>query len=331
MVSKDKNFWLSLKKPFFCLAPMYDVTDEPFRLMFAKYGKPDVLFTEFVSADGLCSKGFDKLRHHLLFSKEEKPIVLQIFGSNPKTIEKAAALGRKLGFDGIDINMGCPDRAVEKSGAGAALIKNPKLAQNIIKAAQIGAGGLPVSVKTRIGYLKNEISFWLPALLEAKPIVVTIHARTRKEMSLVPARWDVVKMAVDIRNQVGSFSLIVGNGDISSYEDGLQKAKESGVDGIMVGRGAFGKPWFFAPLSERIKFEGVGIAAIRNRLKIMLEHTELFEKKLIKEKNFAVMKKHFKAYVAGFDGAKDLRVRLMEAENFQEIENIVNDFLKSYK
>lgn len=327
-ISRSKNFWLRLKKPFFCLAPMYDVTDAPFRRMFAKYGKPDVFFTEFVSADGLCSAGRKKLEHHLIFSRKEKPIVLQIFGSNPETIKKASALGREAGFDGIDINMGCPDRAVEKGGAGAALIKNPERARKIIQAAKDGAGPLPVSVKTRVGYARDELITWLPQLLAEKPAVISIHARTRKEMSLVPARWESIKEAVSIRDKSDSETLIVGNGDVFSLEDGLAKAKQSGADGVMVGRGAFGRPWFFAGLAKRRPFEGEDGRAVRRRLMVMLEHARLFEKILGAKKNFAVMKKHFKAYVSGFEGARELRIALMETRGLVEVEKITADFVE---
>ena len=180
------NFWEKLNKPIFVLAPMADVTDAAFRRIIAKYGKPDVFWTEFVSADGLTlapEEGRKKLLRDLEYSESERPIVAQFFTSNPENMKKAAELAVELGFDGIDINMGCPDKSVEKQKAGAALIKNPKLAREIIRAAKAGAGSLPVSVKTRLGYNKDELETWLPELLAEEPAVVTIHARTRKEMS----------------------------------------------------------------------------------------------------------------------------------------------------
>src|SRR3989339_2233103 len=187
--NKNLGFWIKSlkrsrrqKKPIMCLAPMADVTDAAFRRMFVKYGRPDVFWTEFVSADGLCSAGKNNLLIDLKYSERERPIVAQIFGATPQNFYQAAKLLKKLGFDGIDINMGCPDKSVEKQGAGAALIKNPKLAQEIILATKEGSGGLPVSVKTRIGYNINIIEEWTEALLRAKPAAITFHLRTRKEM-----------------------------------------------------------------------------------------------------------------------------------------------------
>ena len=229
------NFWAKLvttghlpkgdKRPFFILAPMSNVTDAAFRRLIAKYGKPDVFYTEFVSADGLCSKGKEKLLIDLQFSNKEHPIVAQIFGANPEKIYEASGLIKKLGFDGVDINMGCPDRSVEKQGAGAALIKNPKLAKEIIRAAKDGAKGLPISIKTRIGYNKDELDTWLPELLAAQPAAIVVHARTRKEMSKVAAHWGAVKKAVEIAR--GSRALIIGNGDVESIADGVEKLKKS--------------------------------------------------------------------------------------------------------
>ncbi len=175
----ESGFWSKLKKPFFVLAPMADVSDAAFRRIITKYGKPDVLWTEFVSADGLCSPGRKVLIRDLEFSRAEKPIVAQLFSSNPDKMREAAALCQKLGFDGIDINMGCPDRGIEKQGCGAAMIKDPKVAREIIRAAKEGAPKLPISVKTRIGYNKNEIATWVPELLKENIAALTIHCRTR--------------------------------------------------------------------------------------------------------------------------------------------------------
>ncbi len=325
---KDINlgFWAKLSKPFFVVAPMADVTDAVFRQMIAKYsrhgkagGGPDVFWTEFVSADGLCSAGREVLKRDLAFSKGEHPIVAQIFGSNLENMQKTAELIRELGFDGIDINMGCPDKSIEKQGAGASHMKNIKHAQAIIRAVMAGAGDLPVSVKTRVGYNKEVLDEWIGAILETKPAVITVHARTRKDLSLVPARWELVKRAVELAEGTGT--LIIGNGDVQSIADGKEKAVATGADGIMVGRAIFGTPWFFdqartVPPTLAEKFE------------IMIEHTHLYEKLLGDIKSFAIMKKHYKAYVNGFDGAKELRVLLMDAKNADEVENIARDFLK---
>lgn len=329
-----QTFWHKLKKPIIVLAPMADVTDAAFRRIIAKYGKPDVTWTEFVSADGLCLGGREKLIHDLKYTEAERPIVAQLFGSNVATMEEASALCTELGFDGIDINMGCPDKSIEKQGAGAAHMKNPKRAREIIQAAKRGvekgvakrlANGfdstiIPVSVKTRIGYNKNELNTWLPEILAEKPAVVTVHARTRKEMSLVPARWEHVREAVGIRDRLAPDTLIFGNGDVLDLADARRKIAESGADGAMIGRGIFGNPWLW---SEK----PVASMPLSERLGVMVEHTKLFEELLGNVKNFAIMKKHYKAYVNGWDGAKELRVRLMEANSAAEIESIVSDYL----
>jgi len=329
-----KNFWEKLsekKKPFFCLAPMADITDSAFRQIVAKYGKftlpdgsqsggPDVMFTEMVACDGLCSMGREKLLKILEFSKIERPIVAQLFGSQPENFYQSAQLVTELGFDGIDINMGCPQKNILKQGAGADLINHPNLAKEIIRATKEGANGFPVSVKIRIGFNQNELETWLPILLGEKPAVITIHGRTKKEMSKVPAHWDVIKRGVEIAK--GSGVLIIGNGDVQSLENGQKKAQESGVDGVMIGRAILGKPWIF-------KKVGVG-PLLEEKMRILVEHIELFEEKYgenqeghSRVKNFAMMKKHMKAYLSGFVGAKELRIKLMKCENGQKAIQII--------
>jgi len=307
------NFWRNLERPIIVLAPMADVTDPAFRRIIAKYGKPDVLWTEFVSADGLFMGGYDALIKDLEFTQSERPIVAQFFTSSPQMMGKAASLARELGFDGIDINMGCPDKSIMKRGAGANLMKHHQLAQEIIRAAQEGAARLPVSVKTRIGWDKSELETLLPALLQAEPALITIHARTRNEMSSVPAQWEHVKRAVEIRNQERSETLIFGNGDVASVADALRKVNETGCDGVMIGRAIFGNPWLFAKHPPTI--------LPKEKLEVLVEHTKLFEE-LLPHKRFAVMKKHYQAYVTGWEGAKELRRKLMDAKNASEVASI---------
>ncbi len=319
-----QGFWSKLKKPIVALAPMADVTDSAFRHVIAKYGKPDVFWTEFVSCAGLCSeKGRPRLLKDLRYGKDEHPIVAQLFGANPEQMEECARLVRSLGFDGLDINMGCPDRAIEKQGAGAALMKNPKLAQKLIAAAKKGAGDMPVSVKTRIGYNENTLSEWLPALLEMEPAAITIHARTRKEMSKVSAHWDALEGAVALAKQYGSArsrTLILGNGDVKSVEEAWEKAKKYGLDGVMIGRGIFGNPWLF---NEKKSMKPV---SVKEKLRVLIEHAKTFEKHYEGIKRFDVMKKHFKAYVRGFDGAKELRIELMGARDAKGVSAIIKSF-----
>ncbi len=317
----SNGFWDNLPKPFFVLAPMADVTDAAFRRIIATHAKPDVMWTEFVSVDGLCSAGRNILMRDFAYTDIERPIVAQIFGSKPKNFFKVAEMITELGFDGIDINMGCPDKNVEKQGGGASMMKDPERALAVIAATKEGAKGLPVSVKTRIGYNKNELDTWLPKLLESKPAAITIHARTRKEMSDVPARWEHVKEAVEMAR--GSGTLILGNGDVKDLEEAAQKAKETGADGVMLGRAIFGNPWLFSKDPNR-KISNV---PLEERFRIMLEHTKLFEELLGDIKNFAIMKKHYKAYANGFDGAKELRVKFMETDNSSQVEAIINEFL----
>ena len=257
-----ESFWESLKKPFFVLAPMADVTDAAYRKLIAEIGKPDVTWTEFVSADGLyhtrelkkLPDAENPLMRDLLYTGAERPIVAQLFSSKPEMMEYAAKLCAELGFDGIDINMGCPDKSIEKQGCGAAMIKNPALAKEIIESARKGfAEGskkeydvVPVSVKTRIGYNKESINEWIPALLELKLPALTVHLRTRKEMSKVAAHWDLMPRVVALRDALSPHTLIIGNGDVKSVEDAHQKAELFGADGIMLGRAIFGNPYLFA-------------------------------------------------------------------------------------
>lgn len=333
-----KNFWAKLPRPFYMLAPMYDVTDEAFRQMFVKYGKlarmsdssggPDVFFTEFVSVDGLLSEaGRPKLLRELYFSKNEHPIVAQVFGSDPVKFKEVAKLIAGLGFDGLDINLGCPDKAVIKQGAGSALIRKPELAKEIILAAKAGAGKMPVSVKTRIGYSKpEEMENWLSAILAARPAMLTVHLRTMKELSKVPAHWELAGKVVALGQKYGV--PMACNGDVKSLAEARAKAEKYNLDGIMIGRSAFGNPTFF-----------VGREMSREeKLSALVEQTNLFEQlyrpgptndKLFggHTKNFAVLKKHFKAYVAGWPGATALRAKLMTAETAGEVKKIIGDFL----
>lgn len=325
------GFWKQLKKPIFAIAPMSDVTDAAFRRMIAKYGKPDITWTEFVSCDGLCSRGKDALMQDLYYDKSERPIIAQVFGATPEHFYQTAQILRELGFDGIDINMGCPDKNIQKQNAGAKLIQSPKLAQEIIGETKRGAGPLPVSVKTRIGYTKNTIDEWLPYILEMKPAAITIHGRTKKEMSDVPAHWDVIGHAANMtREYFGERDrpFILGNGDVRTLTEAFQKAEEYGVDGVMIGRGLFGDPWFFAGKDDlkrdRSKFSPKE-TALKQKMRVMLEHTELFERLFGKNKRFDVMKKHYKAYVSGFDGAKELRVKLMAARDAEEVSKILRE------
>jgi tRNA-dihydrouridine synthase len=259
------------------------------------------------------------LLYDLKFSKKERPIVAQLFSANPLKMQEACAIVAELGFDGIDINMGCPDRSVEKQGAGAAMMKNLELAKAVLESARSGAPALPISIKTRVGYNKVDLG-WIEFLLEQKLPALTVHLRTRKEMSDVPAHWDLMKEIVRLRDRISPDTILIGNGDVASLANAKKKVKESGCDGAMIGRGIFGNPWFFkGKMPTDLK--------PAERLEVMLEHAKAFEKHLGGIKNFANMKKHFKAYVSGWDGAKELRVKLMESGGLKEVEGIVNEYL----
>jgi tRNA-dihydrouridine synthase len=322
-----KKFWSNLPRPIMAMAPMANVTDAAFRRMFVECGKPSVFWTEFVSVEGLLSKGRDRLLPDLWLSQGEHPIVAQIFGGKPEQFEEVAPLIKELGFDGVDINMGCPDRGVEKSGAGAALIKDPARAKQIIRSLKKSADPLPVSVKTRLGYNKTaELEGWFTALLEEQPAALIVHLRTRAEMSDAPAHWELAPQIVALRDRISPKTVLLGNGDVRSLEDARAKTQESGMDGVMVGAGVFGNPWFFSGRTPSAK----------ERLERLVAHTELFEKLYRSDnprpisqggriKNFDIMKKHYKAYTPG---EKELRIRLMEAQNAAEVHEIVQDFLK---
>lgn len=359
------NFWQQLKekkqktgKPFFVLAPMADVTDSAFRLIVAQCGKPDVLWTEFVAADGLAHpKGREKLMYDLRYSEIERPIVAQLFSSNPVNMQAAARLCGELGFDGIDINMGCPDRTIEKQGCGSGMIKTPERALEIIAAARAGIAesgkNVLLSVKTRVGYNHDEIDTWIKLLLEQKLDALTVHARTRKDLSINPANWDYISRIVKLRDQISPDTVIIGNGDVTDLQDGIDKATATGADGIMIGRAVFGNPWIFdygrstvqqgswktpwylkilpSRLRKRIMGDRrytVSNVTIEEKLDTMMEHTRLYMEHLGGVKSFAVMKKHYRAYAHGFPGAKELRIKLMESNNAEEVEQIVGEFLQ---
>ncbi len=340
---------------------MADVTDAALRRLVARIGKPDVLWTEFVSANGLMSTGREVLKKDLIFTEAERPIVAQLFGSDVDNMRGAAKLCAELGFDGVDINMGCPDKTIEKQGAGAATIKTPEVAAAIIAAAKAGiadAGkNIPVSVKTRIGYNTNELETWIPFLLKQNIAALTVHLRTRKEMSSVPAHWDLMNRIVKLRDEIAPETLIIGNGDVLNIEDAKNKARDTGCDGIMIGRAIFGNPWLFAEnttkvhssILQKAKTGGVGKYWFRflqklgfknrywlrqetgvsreEKLRVLVEHCKLFEELLGDVKSFAVMKKHFKAYVHGWPGAKELRMQLMETSSALEVEEFVKEYL----
>lgn len=331
-----KGFWDKLPKPIFALAPMYDVTDAAFRRVIAKHGKPDVFYTEFVSTDGLMSEGYDRLINHLWFDKSEHPIVAQVFGTKPEKFLQTAELATELGFDGFDINMGCPDKGIIKTGSCAGLFHTPELAKQIVLASKQGAHQaakkldkpeIPVSVKIRIGETKIDWENWIGTLLEAEPAVIAIHLRTRKEMSKVPAHWEEMTKIVKFVNEhttPETRPLIIGNGDVANLDEAKIKAKETGCDGVMLGRAIFGNPWLFTNKESARKGNTENLEITREqKLAALLEHVQTYNEVFKEVKPFDIMKRHFKAYIHGFDGAAELRAELYECKTAEEVEEII--------
>ncbi len=323
------GFWGGLKRPFFVLAPLAEVTDYAFRQFVVRYSKPAALWTEFVAADGLCHPiGREALIGDLKFDENERPIIAQLFTGHPEKMFEAAKLVKELGFDGLDINMGCPVKNIMKQGAGSACMKDPELAQKIILAAMEGvrADGqtpIPVSVKTRIGFKKDELEIWLPKILDTKPAVVTLHLRTQKEMSLVPAHWERMAAAVALRDEYSPETLILGNGDVKSVAEARLKCEETGCDGVMIGRGIFGNPWLFDETKQTV--------TVRERLEATIMLTDLFEATWQGKKSFEILKKHFQAYIVGFPGARELRNELMLTHSASEVKVVVENFIQEQR
>ncbi len=317
------SFWSKLKQrsnPFLVLAPLDGVTDFVFREIIAETAKPDVFFTEFTSIEALCSGGFDKTIARLKYSEKQRYIVAQIWGVDPKKFYKTAKLVKDLGFDGIDINMGCPDRDVMKLGSGASHIKNPSLVVEIIKATKEAAIGLPVSVKTRIGVNTIVTKSWIQFLLEQKLDAIIIHGRTAAELSKAKVNWEEIGKAVRLRDEISMETVVIGNGDIISIEEATKVSTKYKVDGIMIGKGVFTNPWVF----ERIPKKHTN----RDYLNLLLKHTKLFCETYPDKYRFSILKKFFKIYVKSFYGANKLKIQLMETKNLLEVEDLVKPYLQ---
>ncbi len=315
------SFWQNLHKPFFVLAPMEDVTDTVFRQIIMQLGKPDVFFTEFTNIDGLLSpKGVTHVIQRLQYTEIERPLVAQIWGTDPAKFYKAAQLLVEMKFDGIDINMGCPDKSVLKKGAGGGCIKDPTHAQEIIQATQEGAGNLPVSVKTRIGFKTIDTENWIWNLLEENLDALTVHGRTVAELSEVPAHWDEIGKVVALKNAMKKETLIIGNGDVKSLAEAKEKVTTYGVDGVMIATGIFQNPWLFNANLDPEK------VTVQQRIAVLREHVQLFEQTWGTQKNFQILKKYFKIYISHFDGAQELRTKLMETNNGEEVQNIIDNY-----
>lgn len=311
------NILQQLPKPFFVLAPMDDVTDTVFRQVIADCAAPDLFFTEFVNVDGLQSPGRPHLLKKLRF-ETEGPLIAQIWGKDPEKYYKTAQELVEMGFDGIDINMGCPAKPVIKNGCCSALIENRPLALEIIKATQEGAAGkIPVSVKTRLGFRQVDLT-WHELLLQQNLDMLTLHGRTQREMSAVPAHWDLIGEVRKMRDAIAPSTIFVGNGDVESREQGLALAKEHKLDGIMIGRGVFHDPFIFAEQSPWMDYTR------EQRIDLYTKHVKLFAETWKNgERPIPPLNKYCKIYINHFDGAKELRETLMNANSTDELLSIL--------
>lgn len=330
--SKKKPDSYSLKmptKPFFILAPMDDVTDTVFRQIVHSNAPADLYMTEFVNVDGLMSPGRQHLLKKLQFTKNEGPLVAQLWGLKPENFEAIArqiadgTIAREIGlpegvnYAGIDINMGCPAKSEVKNGACSALINNRPLAEDIIQAtkrgAEFGSQQMLVSVKTRLGFSDIDTS-WHEFLLKQDIAMLTVHWRTRKEMSKVPAHWDYAEKIVNLRDKIAPSTKIVGNGDVMTRAEGEELAKKYNLDGIMIGRGVFHDPFVFAKRSD---WAG---KSKEERIEMLKKHVTLFANTWSeRQRPIHTLNKFSKIYISDFDGAKELREKVMNCNDTDEL------------
>ena len=314
-----ENFWNELPRPFFILAPMEDVTDIVFRHVVSEAARPDVFFTEFTNTESFCHpEGIHSVRGRLTFSEDEQPMVAHIWGDKPEQFKEMSFGLADMGFKGIDLNMGCPVANVAKKGKGSGLILRPERAAEIIQAAK--AGGLPVSVKTRLGYYNiEEWKEWLRHVFKQDIANLSIHLRTRKEMSKVDAHWELIEAIKEMRDEVAPQTLLTINGDIPDRQKGMELVTKYGIDGVMIGRGIFHNPFAF----EKDPREHTS----KELLDLFRLHLELFEKYSNEEtQQFKSLRRFFKIYVRGIRGASELRHQLMSTETVDEARALLDDF-----
>ncbi|CAD2078603.1 putative tRNA-dihydrouridine synthase [Jeotgalicoccus aerolatus] len=314
-----ENFWRELPRPFFVLAPMEDVTDVVFRHVVSEAGRPDVFFTEFTNTESFCHpEGVHSVRGRLTFTEDEQPIVAHIWGDKPEHFKEMSIGMAEMGFKGIDLNMGCPVPNVAAKGKGAGLIQRPETAAEIIQAAK--AGGLPVSVKTRLGYSEiEEWRDWLKHVFEQDIANLSIHLRTRREMSKVDAHWELIGEIKKLRDEIAPDTLLTINGDIPDRKTGLELAEKYGIDGVMIGRGIFHNPYAFEKEpKEHTSEELLGLLRL---------HLDLFDKYSKEESRlFKPLRRFFKIYVRGIRGAGELRNQLMQTNTTDEVRALLNEF-----
>ncbi|EOB0542686.1 tRNA-dihydrouridine synthase [Staphylococcus aureus] len=314
-----ENFWSELPRPFFILAPMEDVTDIVFRHVVSEAARPDVFFTEFTNTESFCHpEGIHSVRGRLTFSEDEQPMVAHIWGDKPEQFRETSIQLAKMGFKGIDLNMGCPVANVAKKGKGSGLILRPDVAAEIIQATK--AGGLPVSVKTRLGYYEiDEWKDWLKHVFEQDIANLSIHLRTRKEMSKVDAHWELIEAIKNLRDEIAPNTLLTINGDIPDRKTGLELAEKYGIDGVMIGRGIFHNPFAF----EKEPREHTS----KELLDLLRLHLSLFNKYEKDEiRQFKSLRRFFKIYVHGIRGASELRHQLMNTQSIAEARALLDEF-----
>ncbi|HCG2386152.1 TPA: tRNA-dihydrouridine synthase [Staphylococcus aureus] len=314
-----ENFWSELPRPFFILAPMEDVTDIVFRHVVSEAARPDVFFTEFTNTESFCHpEGIHSMRGRLTFSEDEQPMVAHIWGDKPEQFRETSIQLAKMGFKGIDLNMGCPVANVAKKGKGSGLILRPDVAAEIIQATK--AGGLPVSVKTRLGYYEiDEWKDWLKHVFEQDIANLSIHLRTRKEMSKVDAHWELIEAIKNLRDEIAPNTLLTINGDIPDRKTGLELAEKYGIDGVMIGRGIFHNPFAFEkePREHTCK-------ELLDLLRLHLSLFNKYEKDEIRQ--FKSLRRFFKIYVRGIRGASELRHQLMNTQSIAEARALLDEF-----
>ncbi|SFB09084.1 MULTISPECIES: tRNA-dihydrouridine synthase [unclassified Bacillus (in: firmicutes)] len=316
-----ENFWRDLPRPFFILAPMEEVTDVVFRHVVSEAARPDVFFTEFTNSDSYCHpEGINSVRGRLTFTEDEQPIVAHIWGDKPEYFRQMSIGMAERGFKGVDINMGCPVPNVAQHGKGSGLIRRPDVAADLIQAAK--AGGLPVSVKTRLGFSEvDEWKVWLKHILEQDIANLSIHLRTRDEMSKVPAHWELIPEIKKLRDEVAPDTLLTINGDIPDRQTGLKLADQYGVDGVMIGRGIFHNPFAFEKEhKEHSSEELLNLLSLHMDLHDKYSHLEL--------RKFTALHRFFKIYVKGFRGASELRNQLMNTKSTDEVRALLDNFEK---
>ncbi len=361
----NNGFWASLPHPIIGLAPMDGVTDAPFRLMVARQGRPDVIFTEFTSVMDVC-RGPAHLFSSLVYSEAERPVVAQLYGKNPEIFYQAAHIVCELGFDGLDINMGCPSRNVASSGSGAGLIRTPDLAQEIMRAARQGIadwaagrsltdaglkesraemiqamnqrrGGppvvrriIPLSVKTRIGYDTIIVEQWIEHLRAEQPVAISVHGRTLEQMYRGAADWSAIERAAQLARKTST--LLLGNGDVQSLQDLVHRVRQHGVHGVLVGRGALGEPWLFrhkeaarAAVGDPARLVASESPSREERFRVMLDHARQYEA-LLDRQCFPRMRKHLGWYCKGFPSAAALRAAMVRACSSEDVARLVAEY-----